>query len=118
MSAPCGIVAGPLMSSVENLELPAYGRTLLETDLDEKFINEGVETKRFKVRGWGRVHRFPSVQENPGTRFDDRDDDIRQTDREEFVLKDWRHTREEAREGRQIWMQFETMGCSIWRRWR
>ena len=75
--------------------------------MDEKFINEGVETKRFKVRGWGRVHRFPSVQENPGTRFDDRDDDIRQTDREGFVLKDWRHTREEARQGRQIWMQFE-----------
>ena len=32
---------------------------------------------------------------------------MRQTDREGFVLKDWRHTREEAREGRQIWMQFE-----------
>ena len=105
--APCGIVAGPLMSSVENLELPLVGGLCwTETDLNEKFINEGVETKRFKVRGWGRVHRFPSVQENPGTRFDDKDDDIRQTDREEFVLKDWRHTREEAREGRQIWMQF------------
>ena len=86
MLAPGGIVAG-------TLEIPlASGPCWTETDLDEKFINEGVETKRFKVRGWGRVHRFPAVQENPGTRFDDRDDDIRQTDREGFVLKDWRHT--------------------------
>ena len=121
MLTPGGIVAGTLESPL------ASGPCWTETDL--KFTNEGMETKRFKVRGWGKVHRVSSVQENPGTRFDDRDDDMRQTDREGFVLKDWRHTREEAREGRQIWMQFEgrtkpwdvlysESGNEMERRWR
>ena len=55
MSAPCGMVAGPLMSSAENLELPpAGGLCWTETDLNEKIINDGVEAKRFKVRAWSR----------------------------------------------------------------
>ena len=84
MSTPGGMVAGTLESPL------ASGPCWSETDL--KFTNEGMETKRFKVRGWGKDHGVSSVQENPGTRFDDRNDDMRQTDREGFVLKDWRHT--------------------------
>ena len=104
--ARAGIVAGMLGSPL------ASGPCWSETD--SEFGNEGMKTKRFKVRGWGKDHGVSSVQENPGTRFDDKDDDMRQTDRE-FVPKDWRHTREEAREGRQIWMQFEgrTKPCDI-----
>ena len=104
-ASPGGIVAGMLESPL------ASGPCSSETDLE--FADEGMKTKRFKVRGWGKDHGVSSVQENPGTRFDDRDD-MRQTDRG-FVPKDWRHTREEAREGRQIWMQFEgrTKPCDI-----
>ena len=91
MSTPCGKVAGPLMSSAENLELPPQLRWT-ETDLNEKIISDGVEAKRFKVRAWGSVHTFQSGQENPGTQCDNKDDDIRQIDREECVVKDWRHT--------------------------
>ena len=71
------------MSSAENLELPlAGGLCWTETDLNEKIINDGVEAKRFKVRAWGSVHRFQSGQENPGAQCDDKDDNIRQIDRE------------------------------------
>ena len=77
---------------------------LAADDIEEKIINDGVEAKRFSV------HMFQSGQEIPGAQCDDKDDDIRRIDKEECVVKDWRHTREEAvssKEEKQVWMQFE-----------
>ena len=120
------------MSSVENLELPLAGglgwteidlkENVLELaadDIVEKIINDGVEAKRFKVRAWGGVHRFQSGQENPGAQCDDKDDDIRRIDKEECVVKDWRHTRRSNVKQRgetgldAIRGEDEAMGCSI-----
>ena len=122
-SAPRGMFAGSLMGSVANLEHPPSGGLgwtetdlkenvveLQADDLGEKIINDVVEAKRFMVRAWGGVHMSQSGQEISGAQCDDKDSDIRRIDNEECVVKDWRHTHEEAmssKEEKQVWMQFE-----------